>query len=145
MPLVVAANPSRVKGPLDIARYFPLCPPEVPPHEQQARDILERSVAPDGPRELDRLDLVARPDLLVASWRDHKEAILRAGQYERGFRVQLVIEALVRSAPEGLAVAQVRAGEARYVAWLDLAMGALVTVLDGEDAELSLAEATHPI
>jgi hypothetical protein len=125
-------NPGR-STPLDVRTYFPLCPPPVPSHEDQVAEILDRSLHDLGPVTVERLVILSRPDLLASLWQTHKRRFLSEGRFERALRAQLVIEALRSAAPGSLAVARASAGAAKFVAWIDLARNALVSVLEDDE------------
>jgi hypothetical protein len=138
-------NPGRYNAPLDVRSYFPLCPPPVPTHEEQVADILERSLHELGPVRVERLVVLTRPDLLAALWTTHKRRFLTEGRFERALRAQLVLEALRQAAPGSLAVARATAGDAVFVAWIDLARNALVSVLEDDEGLFGPAEGADAI
>jgi hypothetical protein len=127
-----AGNPARFT-PLDVRRYFPLCPPPVPSHEEQVADVLDRSLHDMGTVRVERLVILSRPDLLASLWQTHKRRFLTEGRFERALRAQLVLEALKSAAPGSLAVARATVGDAVFVAWVDLARSALVSVLEDDE------------
>jgi hypothetical protein len=116
-----------------VRQYFPLCPPPVPSHEEQVADVLDRSLHDMGPVRVERLVILARPDLLAALWQTHKRRFLTEGRFERALRAQLVLEALKSAAPGSLAVARATVGDAVFVAWVDLARSTLVSVLEDDE------------
>jgi hypothetical protein len=105
----------------------------VPSHEEQVADILDRSLHDMGPVRVERLVILSRPDLLASLWQTHKRRFLTEGRFERALRAQLVLEALKSAAPGSLAVARATVGDAVFVAWVDLARGALVSVLEDDE------------
>lgn len=137
-------DPTRANSAFDVQTYFPLCPPPVPTHEEQARRILDYCLPEAGELELVDLSVLSRPDLLSAIWRSHKAKFVREGRFERAFRAQLVLDAIRRAPPGSLAVARMLADGVPFIAWIDLVRGSVVSLLEDDESYLPSGLASTP-